>query len=484
VSSRIELGLALNLDARLDPALLKLAMGGDYVEYSAPLQLEEARGSPAFLQLEAERATRPMLFHPVHLNLYGPELEGRERLAQLAEHLTAVGSPWVSNDVAWWHVEERPFPGFLYLPPPLTARGVEDASAHAQHVQAALPVPLLLENPTVMEAEGDLHVLDFMAQLHQRTGLGLILDVGHLFAYQLARGLPLSDGLDGFPFSAVREIHIAGGHVTGRDGARIYADDHAQGVRDELFELLGSIAPRCGNLRAVTFEADGLPAPFAAAQWERIRATLPSSRGGVEDRHPDPVAVPASLDSRGAWEVYAHRFEADARPGIPALERGYRLATLAFELDRSWPITRLMMAPTAAGLHAFQSSAEFRSQFSSGGPELGQAFGRYLRRRLAAHPDPALEVVAAFETWLLARAPAGGDPGRPGRFPRDLTELLGAYHSLRRHRAQRAWGMDAASEGDVEILAQAAMRGPQRSWQVGVRRGPEGVRPYLLDGDS
>ena len=105
----------------------------------------------------------------MHLNLYGPELEAAESLRALDAHARAVGSPWVGNDVAWWHSGGVPFPGYLYVPPPLTEEGLQDCALHARHVQGALSMPLLLENPAVIARRGTMHVLELMAQLHTGT---------------------------------------------------------------------------------------------------------------------------------------------------------------------------------------------------------------------------------------------------------------------------------------------------------------------------
>src|SRR5690606_26683925 len=122
---RMGLGLGSNLaaDGLPDPFRLHAAEPGlfDYVEYSAPLALERAaREAPRFAALWAGRERLPALFHPVHLSLYGPELESPAALAALDAHVRAMRSPWVSNDVAWWHAGGHVFPGHRYLPPPFS----------------------------------------------------------------------------------------------------------------------------------------------------------------------------------------------------------------------------------------------------------------------------------------------------------------------------------------------------------------------------
>lgn len=293
------LGLSSNLGERDLPHPYRLLDAQpklfDFVEYSAPLELERARSEAAlFPELWRRKADVPVLFHPVHLNLFGPTLESSERLSALDAHARAVGSAWVGNDVAWWHTGEEAFPGYLYLSPPLHRASVEPCVTHALHIQGALSMPLALENPAVIARRGDWHVLDFMAALHARTRLPLVLDMGHLWSHQLSAGLPASAGFDGFPFDQVIEIHIAGGVVTGKGARRFYADDHTQPIREELFELLADVLPRCTGLRALTYEGDGHPPEIAARMLRRLRSML----GG-----PRPDFVPHAPASAGAVDV-------------------------------------------------------------------------------------------------------------------------------------------------------------------------------------
>jgi uncharacterized protein (UPF0276 family) len=206
------LGLSSNLSAGDQPHPYRLLDEDpelfDFVEYSAPLSLAETKKhATLFPEMYRRLKEVPVLFHPVHLNLYGPVLESGEDIADLDAHARTVGSAWVGNDVGWWHSGGQPFPGYLYFTPPFTHEGLQDCAAHALHVQAGLSLPLTLENPAVFARRGEMHVLDFMARLQARTGLPLLLDLGHLFSYQLAAGLPLETGLDGFPFDRVIEIH-------------------------------------------------------------------------------------------------------------------------------------------------------------------------------------------------------------------------------------------------------------------------------------
>jgi uncharacterized protein len=466
------LGLSSNLSVHDVPqpwALLDARPGlFDVVEYSAPLDLAQARREASLFPVLWEARERvPVLFHPVHLNLYGPELESEEALAFLDAHAKAVGSPWVGNDVGWWHQRGEPLPGYLYLPPPLTPEGLADAAAHAAHVQAHLSVPLVLENPVVVWRRGGMHVLDFMAELHQRTGCPLLLDLGHLLSAQLASGLPLAHGLEGFPLASVVEVHLAGGVVThGASGRASYADDHTQPVREELFSLLTALLPRLTSLRALIFEGDGHPAEIAARTLRRLRALWPVRSGAVL-HWPSPAAsaAPSWSGASAPWARFDAAYgkfpgTAEDAEGLAA-DRSFRLAVLADALDHHWPLARLVLAGTRERLEAFAASTQFRAAFEQGSP-LQAAFGAWARARLRERPEQAGLGALAFDTWAQEMARGPGQ----GTFPVDLAEALFAARALRRHLGTRAWATGVLESSGLEGLAQVVARAPAEPWPV------------------
>ncbi|HTS83312.1 MAG TPA: DUF692 family protein [Myxococcaceae bacterium] len=472
------LGLSSNLDPAVepDPWALHAAEPGllDLVEYSAPLPLQEAeRDAGLFPTLMARRERLPVLFHPVHLNLAGPELEPAGRLAALEAHARAVGSPWVGNDVAWWHVGGTALPGYLYLPPPFSAAGLELAAAHALHVAAGLSVPLALENPVVVRRDGPLHVLDFMAALHARTGCPLVLDVGHLVAAQLASKLPLETGLDGFPFDAVIEVHVAGAVITRTtEGRGVYMDDHGQPLRSEVLGLLAEVLPRCRALRALVFEGDGHPAAVARRTLLTLRAMLEPIAERAALRVEPPRSRPPRLPDGAAalsWRtfdlVHGREPPEEDPPGVHA-ELGLRLSVTREALDARWPLSRPLLAPSRVALERFLASAAYRDAFA-GGQRLDAAWAAWARSEMRGSGAPELATALAFDTW--AQALAGAPGGRSGVFAADLGEALFALGALRRHLASRALGEGLVPEGALEGLAQAVRRAPGRPWRVHAR---------------
>ena len=64
------------------------------------------------------------------------------------------------------------------------------------------------------------------ARVVDRAAVPCVLDLGHLYSFQLCRGLPPLAGLDGFPLEAVRELHVAGADLEDRGGVTVYQDAH------------------------------------------------------------------------------------------------------------------------------------------------------------------------------------------------------------------------------------------------------------------
>ncbi len=333
-------------------------------------------------------------------------------------------------------------------------------------MQSHLTLPLVLENPAVIAVRGEQHVLDFMAQLHARTGRRLLLDLGHLFSYQLARGLPLDAGLDGFPLEQVVEIHLAGGVVTRRGERSIYVDDHTQPVRDELFELLSRVLPRCTSLRALTFEGDGHPDAIAARTLQRLRPLIPArAQPPVTTVAAEAFAAPppVPLEADDGWlqvfeESYGLKPASEDPVGTEA-DLDFRLAVVAQCLDRVFPLSRLLLAGTRERLLAFSRSVGFRACFAESTRSVEKAFMSWALEQLRASPDPALEAVLAMEGF---RAQAGRPyPGKP---PVDLAEAEFAARALRRHLADRAWVSGAVEEGGSKRSGRwyGARRGDRR----------------------
>lgn len=241
----------------------------------------------ALLRLR-ERGTT-VVPHGVSLGLGGAERPDPERLTALAERAEALGSPLVTEHIAFVRAGGPPTgspaveAGHL-LPVPRTRDALDVLCENVAMAQEALPVPLALENiaaliswPGEEMAEGQ-----FLAELVERTGVRLLIDVANLHTNHVNRGEDPARALDELPTSAIAYVHVAGG--VERDG--VWHDSHAHPVtqpvldvlaelcarttppgvlleRDEDFPAAEELAAELDAIRAVT--AAGVPAPDAGA---------------------------------------------------------------------------------------------------------------------------------------------------------------------------------------------------------------------------
>jgi len=199
----------------------------------------------------------PMVLHAVSLGLGGAEPPDPRRLDTLARLAERLGAVCVSEHVAF--VRAGGIESGHLLP---VARGDEALDLLAENVrlaQAALPVPLALENiatlfewpePAYTEAE-------FLTGLLSRTSTLLLLDVANLYANALNLGTDTAAVLAAVPPERLAYVHVAGGV---RHGA-LYHDTHAHPVPSGPLDLLETLAAQLGPVPALLERDDHFPSP-------------------------------------------------------------------------------------------------------------------------------------------------------------------------------------------------------------------------------
>ncbi|CAJ62276.1 hypothetical protein FRAAL3633 [Frankia alni ACN14a] len=137
---------------------------------------------------------------------------------------------------------------------------------------AQLPVPLALENPAALLRwpDGELAPADFLAELAERTGALLLVDVANLHGDAVNHGLDPVAAFDRLPWERVAYLHVAGGSM--HEGR--YHDTHLHPVGAPQLELLADAVRRCPPGRAAyLLERDGRYPPAAEfhAECDRVQ---------------------------------------------------------------------------------------------------------------------------------------------------------------------------------------------------------------------
>lgn len=223
---------------------------------------------------------RPLVSHSVGLSIGSAERFDTNYVEQLARWNQRYRFAWMSEHLAFIRL---PLPTKEHLdlgvmaPVPYDADILELLVQRVTAVQAAVRAPFLLENNVYYYRlpEEDLSEAEFLNQLMQRTGCGLLLDLHNVYTNARNHGFEPRDFLAELDLSRVVEIHVAGGMEW--DG--IYMDAHSGVCPEPVWELLEELMPRLPNLGGVVFElfSNYFPSMGTEAligQLRRIRAVL------------------------------------------------------------------------------------------------------------------------------------------------------------------------------------------------------------------
>ncbi|MEV0614996.1 DUF692 domain-containing protein [Nonomuraea sp. NPDC050404] len=185
----------------------------------------------------------PVIPHGVSLGVGGAEPPSPARLAHLAACAQALDSPLVSEHLAF--VRGGGMEAGHLLPVPRTRESLRIVTENVRRAQDALPVPLALENVAAIFGwpDDELTEAQYLAELVERTGVGLLIDVANLYNNQVNLGLPAVAALDELPLEHLAYVHVAGGY----EAHGVWHDTHTtsapQAVLDVLTELCSRTTP-------------------------------------------------------------------------------------------------------------------------------------------------------------------------------------------------------------------------------------------------
>ena len=240
-------------------------------------------GGPPHRRLEAIRALYPLSLHGVGLSIGSPRPLDRAHLARLAALAERYEPGLFSEHLAWSSHDE----GFLddLLPLPYTEETLRAVCAHIAETQDAVGRRMLLENPStyLLFAESSIPETEFLAEIAQRTGCGLLLDVNNVEVSATNHGFDPLAYLDAFPLERVGEIHL-GGHAEAEDeaGHRLLIDAHDSPVRAGVWTLYEAVIARIGPRPTLIEWDNDVPAwPVLHAEARRADRHAAKVRAGA-----------------------------------------------------------------------------------------------------------------------------------------------------------------------------------------------------------
>ncbi|MEV5546217.1 DUF692 domain-containing protein [Streptomyces sp. NPDC052309] len=246
--------------------------------------------------------------HGVSLGLGGAERPDPARLAALAERAQVLGSPLVTEHIAFVRAggpmtaSPRLEAGHL-LPVPRTRDALDVLCENVRIAQDALPVPLAVENiaalfswPGEEMTEGQ-----FLYELADRTGVRLLIDVANLYTNHVNRGEDPGLALAELPLEAIAYVHVAGGFE--RDG--VWHDSHAHPVPQPVLDILTDLASRVAPPGVLLERDENFPGPAElTGEVEAIRTAVEkgraSGRAPAGSARPSPRAAEPSAGTEPA----------------------------------------------------------------------------------------------------------------------------------------------------------------------------------------
>ena len=232
------LGSGMGFRLPLAKQILAAQESLDFLEITADHFMEMSRQREKLLdQLKSQYTLIP---HGLSLSLGSAEGLNSVYLRQLTDLVERVNPPWWSEHISFTQAAGVEI-GHL-SPTPFNEAALEVLVNNIRIAQEEIEAPLILENITYTMALpwNDIPEDEFLAELLDRTGCGLLLDVTNLYINSRAHGYDAHQLLDTLPADRVIQLHFVGCEEINGE----LVDNHSQDTNEGIWELLESVLDR------------------------------------------------------------------------------------------------------------------------------------------------------------------------------------------------------------------------------------------------
>ena len=229
-------------------------------------------GGPPHHYLSEIRKHYPISLHGVALSIGGTQPLNREHLTRLKALMDRYECGLFSEHLAWSTHEDVYLDDLL--PMPYTNQTLQHICEHIDETQEFLGHRMLLENPStyVQFKESTYSEVDFVSEIAERTGCGLLLDVNNVFVSCVNHNMDAVSYISAFPTRHVCEIHLAGHDERLDDvGKPLLIDAHGSPVVDPVWALYEITLEHTGPVPTL-IERDANVPPLNELLEEAIRA--------------------------------------------------------------------------------------------------------------------------------------------------------------------------------------------------------------------
>ena len=209
----------------------------------------------------------PIVMHGVSMNLGSTDPLDMDYLAELRALRKRCGARLISDHLCWTGVDGTQLHDLMPLP--YTEEALSLLTERIGVVQDFLGAPMVLENPSsyVEFTHSSMSEWDFLRQLAEDTGCGLLCDVNNIYVSSQNHGFDGQEYLRGLPWNHVVYFHLAGHQ---RYETHLL-DTHDHPVCAEVWELYGE-AHRLSGGRSTLMEWDASIPTFEEVRAEAWKA--------------------------------------------------------------------------------------------------------------------------------------------------------------------------------------------------------------------
>jgi uncharacterized protein (UPF0276 family) len=174
----------------------------------------------------------PTTLHSVSLNIAGTDPLDKTYLNQLKNLVNQLNPVYVSDHCCWVAYAKQHTHDLL--PFPFTQAAIDFIIPRIKTVQNYLQKPLLLENLShYTHLNHDQSEADFLNQLCEKTGCGILLDINNVYVSSQNKGFNPIDFLESLNPATIKQCHLAG-HVS---TPLRFIDTHSQAISREVWDL-------------------------------------------------------------------------------------------------------------------------------------------------------------------------------------------------------------------------------------------------------
>ncbi len=276
------LGLGVGLRSVHFPYILQHQPAVDWFEIISE-NFMDSQGRPRYVLSQIAERYR-VVMHGVSMSIGSTDPLDFEYLAKLKKLAAETGAVWISDHLCWTGVAGRN--SHDLLPIPFNEETLQHVCDRIRTVQDFLERPLILENPSsyVTFAASTISEWDFLTQMCEATGCGLLLDVNNVYVTCINHDMDPQQFIASTPHENIVQFHLAG--HTNMGGHCI--DTHDGHVIDPVWQLYQQAHQLTGGVSTL-LEWDANIPPF-----EELHAEVLKARHYMGQQLPNlPPAAPA-----------------------------------------------------------------------------------------------------------------------------------------------------------------------------------------------